>query len=104
MPPAPSPSVGRDGYVAFMTTTAVEWAATREVEALGHHWLGEEHLLLAVAEEAGRDRDDLVSAPVDHLERYGPPVSKHGEGCKSAPSYHTIRGRAEGLALSEGIG
>ena len=86
-----------------MTTTAVEWAATREAERLSHHWLGEEHLLLAVAEEAGCDRDDLVIALVDHLERYGPPVPKVGEGCMSAPSYHTIRGRAEGLALSEGM-
>ena len=86
-----------------MSTSAVEWAATREAEGLGHHWLGEEHLLLAVAEEAGCDRDDLVIALVDHLERYGPPVPKHGEGCMSAPSYHTIRGRAEGLALSEGM-
>jgi hypothetical protein len=86
-----------------MTTTAVEWAATREAEALGHHWLGEEHLLLAVADEAGCDRDDLVTALADHLERYGPPVPKVGEGCMSAPSYHTIRGRAEGLALSEGM-
>lgn len=31
-----------------MTTTAVEWAATREAVALGHPWVGEEHLLLAV--------------------------------------------------------
>lgn len=85
-----------------MITTAVEWAATREAVALGHHWVGEEHLLLAVAEEAGHDRDDLVTALADHLERYGPPVPKHGEGCMSAPSYHTIRGRAEGLALAEG--
>ena len=85
-----------------MTTTAVEWAATQEAEALGHHWLGEEHLLLAVAEEAGCDRDDLVTALADHLERYGPPLPKVGEGCMSAPSYHMIRGRAEGLALSEG--
>ena len=87
-----------------MTTTAVDWAATREAEALGHHWLGEEHLLLAVADEAGRDRDDLVTALVHHLERHGPPVPKVGEGCMSAPSYHTIRGRAKGLALSEGMG
>lgn len=86
-----------------MTTTAVEWAATREAEALGHHWLGEEHLLLAVAEEAGRDRDDLVETLAVHLERHGPPVPKVGEGCMSAPSYHVIRGRAAGLALSEGM-
>ena len=86
-----------------MTTTAVEWAAANEATALGHHWLGEEHLLLAVAEEAGRDRVRLVAALNDHLERHGPPVPKVGEGCMSAPSYHLIRGRAEGLALFEGM-
>ncbi len=59
-----------------MTTTAVEWAATREAEALGHHWMGEEHLLLAVADEAGCDRNELVTALADRVERYGPPVPK----------------------------
>lgn len=86
-----------------MITTAVEWAAAREAQALGHHWVGEEHLLVAVAQEAGRDRKDLVTALADHLNRYGPPVPRVGEGCRSAPSYHMIRGRAQGLALSEGM-
>ena len=86
-----------------MTTTAVGWAATREATALGHHWLGEEHLLLAVAEETGRDRVELAAALADHLERHGPPVPKVHQGCMSAPSYHLTCGRAEGLALSEGM-
>lgn len=86
-----------------MTTTAVEWTATREAIALGHHWVGEEHFLLAVADEVGRDRDQLAAALADHLERFGPPFPKAHEGCVSAPSFHATRGRAEGLALAEGV-
>jgi hypothetical protein len=86
-----------------MTRTAVEWAATREAAALGHHWVGEEHFLLAVADEVGRDHDELLAALADHLERSGPPVPKVYEGCVSAPSYHVTRGRAEGLALAQGV-
>src|SRR5436853_7882580 len=86
-----------------MTTTAVEWAATQHAVALGHHWVGEEHLLLAVADEAGRDFDELVGALGALLEQHGPPVPKVHDGCSSAPSYHVIRGRSEGLALAEGL-
>lgn len=84
-------------------TTAVEWTATREAIALGHHWVGEEHLLLAVAEEVGRDRDVLAVTLANHLERFGPPIPKVHDGCVSAPSYHLTCGRAEGLALAEGV-
>ncbi|MGH9279112.1 MAG: Clp protease N-terminal domain-containing protein [Acidimicrobiales bacterium] len=84
-------------------TTAVEWAATRHATSLGHHWVGEEHLLLAVAEETDLNLPELVTALASHLERHGPPVPKAHEGCASAPSYHLTCGRAEGLALAEGV-
>lgn len=64
--------------------------------------MGEEHLLLAVAEEVRRETGDLSVSLAAHLERHGPPVPKVHEGCVSGPSFHVTRGRAEGLALAEG--
>lgn len=81
-----------------------------EAMALGHHWAGEEHFLLALvgAEEAsllaplGLARAEVASAVTALIDRVGQPLPKEFEGCLSAPSYHTILGRAEGFALGSG--
>ncbi len=87
-------------------------AAFDEAIALGHHCAGEEHVLLAlvgtgpqtvsVLDPLGLTHAEVASAVRALLDEVAPPVAKQVGGCVSAPSYHTIRGRAEGFALGSG--
>ena len=70
-----------------------------EATALGHHWAGEEHFLLTLAADAGLTHEALVTAVAQQA---NPPFPKDFDGCLSAPSYHTILGRARGYALGAG--
>jgi hypothetical protein len=83
---------------------------------LPHHWFGEEHFLLAFLASdpegdqqqalaaLGLTHDTVVSALVARVERDGPPVPKQYEGALSSASYHSVLGRAEGIALGLGDG
>jgi hypothetical protein len=89
----------------------VSHSAGLEATALGHHWFGEEHILLALlaAEadspevrgltELGMTRDRVTTALLAHIEEVGPPTPKEYDGALSYPSFHTAAGRAQGLAL-----
>lgn len=89
-------------------------AASDEATALGHHWLGEEHVLLGylAGDPAGERQRALAALGLTHgsavaalasrLERHGPPTPKQYEGVLSSPSYHSVVGRAEGIALGFG--
>jgi ATP-dependent Clp protease ATP-binding subunit ClpA len=91
--------------------------AGQEAVALGHHWFGEEHVLLALLTlltpdldndsaralaEAGLTHDSVAVALTARIERLGPPTPKEYDGALSAGSYHDVTGRAEGLALGTG--
>ena len=88
---------------------SISRAAFDEAIALGHHWAGEEHVLLALVgdepqtvsllDPLGLTHAEVASALRALLDDVAPPVAKQVGGCVSAPSYHTIRGRAEGFAL-----
>jgi ATP-dependent Clp protease ATP-binding subunit ClpA len=86
-----------------------------EAIALGHHWVGEEHFLLALVGDhpprtggasllapLGLSHAEVASAVTARIDMVGPPLPKEFEGCLSAPTYHTILGRAEGFALGSG--
>jgi ATP-dependent Clp protease ATP-binding subunit ClpA len=88
--------------------------AGQEAVALGHHWFGEEHVLLALLApdleigsaralaEAGLTHDSVAVALTARIERLGPPTPKEYDGALSIGSYHDVAGRAEGLALGTG--
>jgi len=79
---------------------------------LGHHWAGEEHLLLALVGDEplgasllaplGLSHSEVVSAITARVDAVGPPVARQFGGCTSSPSYHTVVGRAHGFALGSG--
>lgn len=91
---------------------SVSRRAFDEAIALGHHWVGEEHYLLALLADdpsglallapLGLTHPQLRSAVTAHFDAVGPPLAKKFDGCVSAPSYHAILGRAEGFALGSG--
>jgi hypothetical protein len=74
--------------------------------ALGHHWCGDEHVLLALlAQESflGLTHDSVRAAVVARVERAGlPPRDPSWGRCRSAPSFHDAHGRATGFALGTG--
>lgn len=88
--------------------------AGQEAVALGHHWFGEEHVLVALLAadldggsaraltEAGLTHDTVAEALTARIERLGPPTPREHDGALSAGSYHDGAGRAEGLALGTG--
>lgn len=92
----------------------ISHGAGLEATALDHHWFGEEHLLLALlgAEpdspevralaDLGITHDRVTSALLARIEQSGPPTPKEYDGALSYSSYHTVTGRAEGLALGTG--
>jgi ATP-dependent Clp protease ATP-binding subunit ClpA len=92
--------------------THVSRTAFDEAIALGHHWAGEEHFLLALVGDQplgtsllaplGLTHAELAAAVTALIDEVGSPIAKEFEGCLSAPSYHTILGRAEGFALAMG--
>ena len=93
---------------------SILYEAGQEAVALGHHWFGEEHVLLALLTtdldngsvralaEAGLTHDSVADALTTRIERLGPPTPKEYDGTLSAGSYHDVTGRAEGLALGTG--
>lgn len=50
----------------------------------------------------GLSHAEVASAVTARIDKVGPPVRKEFEGCLSAPTYHTILGRAEGFAFGSG--
>lgn len=94
----------------------LSYAASTEAVELGHHWWGDEHLLLAVLRDDGKPssvraalgtlgltHQVVVAAVAARLQRSGPPVERTWDGgASSIASYHAAVGRAEGLALGLG--
>jgi len=82
-------------------------SAFAEMEALGHQWVGEEHVLLASLSETGDLRARLAELGLTYQrarDAAAPRVPRAtGDDWRSSnPSYHTAKGRAEGLALALG--
>lgn len=90
-------------------------AALEKAHSLGHHWAGEEHVLLALLDGSpeslanralsavGITEDSALAALSAHLETVGPPVEPTNDGwCASAPTWHAVVGRSHGLALGFG--
>jgi ATP-dependent Clp protease ATP-binding subunit ClpA len=92
----------------------VSLAAFDEATARGHHWAGEEHLLLAlladkrdslaarVLEDSGVSYATVSAALSGRLAAHGSPVRREAAGCRTITSYHTVLGRARGFALGLG--
>jgi ATP-dependent Clp protease ATP-binding subunit ClpA len=87
----------------------------REARRLGHDWVGEEHVLLALAgsdsvagdalREAGATVDVLDGGLLTALAHADPPVESDERGPVSPrpnPRHYSLFGRAEGLALARG--
>jgi hypothetical protein len=93
---------------------SISHSAGLEATALGHHWFGEEHVLLALLADGpdshgvraladlGLTHDAVTGALIAHVEQHGPPTPKEYDGALSDSSYHNASGRAEGLALGTG--
>lgn len=82
-------------------------SAFAEMEALGHRWVGEEHVLLASLGETGDLQACLAELGLTHQaarDAAAPrvPPATGDDWRSSEPSYHTAMGRAEGLALALG--
>lgn len=90
-------------------------AALEEARSLGHHWAGEEHVLLALLESppeslanqalsaVGITYDTALGGLAAHLETVGPPVGPTKDGwCASDPTWHVVVGRSHGLGLGFG--
>ena len=84
-----------------------------EARRLGHHWVGEEHLLLALSRQDGRTGEALRAAGatperleqsiVAGVERSDPPAECGVAGSPSpTPAMYSTLGRADGLALARG--
>jgi len=84
-----------------------------EARRLGHHWVGDEHVLIALSRlaspagellrDAGATPDRLADELVRLLATCDPPVdSRPAESPSLTPAHHRTRGLAEGLALSYG--
>jgi hypothetical protein len=84
-----------------------------EARRLGHHWVGEEHALLAFSRRegaagealraAGATPERLEEAIVGMLERAEPPVERRETDSPDlTPAMSAASGRAEGLALARG--
>lgn len=84
-----------------------------EARRLGHHWIGEEHVLLSLsrttgpAGEALRERgatpERVEQAIVDGIAKADPPVElRRTESPSPNPAWYSLNGRAEGLALARG--
>lgn len=100
------------GGVGLKSDTG-EIGAWDEARCLGHHWVDEEHLLLALSQRGGpagealRDSGatpELVEqAIVEMIERSDPPVERHETDSPSfTPAMYSTLGRAEGLAFARG--
>lgn len=87
--------------------------AWSEARRLGHHWVGEEHLLLAlsrgegpageVLRDAGATPERLETTILAGLEGADPPVERRStEMLSPTPAAYRLAGRAEGLALARG--
>lgn len=84
-----------------------------EARRLGHHWIGEEHALLALSRHegaagevlraAGATPERLEQAIVGMHERADPPVERRATDSPDlTPAMYSTFGRAEGLALARG--
>ncbi len=87
--------------------------AWSEARRLGHHWVGEEHVLLAftrgdgaagdVLRQAGATPELLEATIVQGLERADPPVEQgRSDAPTPTPAVNRLSGRAEGHAHAPG--
>jgi len=101
----------RAGTPASRAVIARAW---NEARRLGHHWVGEEHVLLAVARsddlagaalrEAGATADRLEGLLAEAPRVPRPPADPHAVDAPIyTPAVYTVFGRAEGLALARGV-
>ena len=90
------------------TLIALGW---QEARRLGHHWVGEEHVLLALSRDHGVAGDVLRAAGVTAevveaalvrlVETADPPTEPRAvESPSYTPAYYAALGRADGLALA----
>jgi ATP-dependent Clp protease ATP-binding subunit ClpA len=88
-------------------------AAYRHAHRLGHHWIGNEHLVLALlntdAPEARTARNALEECGItgeafeaEVIERLPDDAPIKEDGFSPTPRTYTVLGRAEGLALAQG--
>ena len=100
--------VSAGGGVGLKSDTG--WAEARR---LGHHWVGEEHALLALSRRdglagdalraAGATPERLEAAIVPALDRSDPPVERRETDSPDlTPAMYSTLGRAEGLAVAHG--
>jgi hypothetical protein len=91
---------------------ALTLTAFGEARRLGHHWVGVEHLLLALTKEPpgswvreALDACDVneadVAAVLAESEIPARPADQP-DGISFTPRYYGVQGRAEGLALADG--
>jgi len=84
-----------------------------DAQRLGHHWVGEEHLLLALSRRdgvagvvlraAGATPERLEQTILAGLERADPPVEPTATEWQTlTPAANATLGRAEGIALTRG--
>lgn len=88
--------------------------AFQEAQRLGHTWVGEEHLLIALAKDPQHSRarralaacglhEAAVTEGVENIEYLPDPGSlAAGERPQPNPHFYTLHGRAEGFAIAAG--
>ena len=91
--------------------TAADRAAT-EARRLQHHWIGPEHVLVALFAEPSPATQALEELGANHerVEEHGrslagggpSPAFVPGQGLSPNPAWYRLTGCAEGLALAEG--
>lgn len=89
-------------------------AAARQARQLGHHWLGAEHMLLAVT---ARSADELAPRALarvgvtyertaavlrEYVAVEGPPIPREYSGILSSPTFHEVDAAATAVGLARG--
>src|SRR6476660_2570382 len=86
----------------------------QEAQRLGHPWVGQEHLLLAIADDSSHSKgqrarracglDEATVRELVETTRYHPDPGRlaPGERPQPNPHFYQLCGRAEGFAISAG--
>lgn len=95
-------------------SAALASATAHEAKDLGHHWMGAEHVLLAVTasppdfratralSSLGVTHDRATAALRERIAREGPPVPHQYSGILSSPSFHDAAAAATSVGLAAG--
>ena len=105
---------GRRASIVATVRTRVLDLGWREARRLGHHWVGDEHILIGlsrsagpagkVLREAGATPERLDAQLEQSLAECDPPLElREAEWLTFTPAAHTTLGRAEGFALARGV-